>query len=50
MASFITKCPAPDDYIPRKSYPLFLAREVLEELFAARGSPNRPDSRRRRCN
>jgi hypothetical protein len=34
-------CYVPDDYIPRRSYPLFRAREVLEDLAAGgdAGSP-----------
>jgi uncharacterized protein involved in exopolysaccharide biosynthesis len=30
--NFINMCPAPCDYIPRRSYPLFLARDVLRLL------------------
>jgi hypothetical protein len=35
------RCYVPDDYIPRRSYPLFRAREVLEDLAAGAdaGSP-----------
>ena len=31
---WLSKCPAPCDYIPRRSHPLFLAREVLRRLRA----------------
>ncbi len=30
--TIILRCPAPCDYIPRRSYPLFLARDVLRTL------------------
>jgi len=37
----IPNCPVPCDYLPKRSYPLFRAREVLEYLAlgGAGGSP-----------
>ncbi len=39
-------CPAPCDYIPRRSYPLFLAREVLRLLRAEARTTSKRATRR----
>jgi hypothetical protein len=53
LALYAHTCPVPCDYLPKRSYPLFRAREVLEYLAlgGAGGSPegdqSPPQGRRR---